>query len=70
MFDFDENKSKQYQMIFSVPFNTTLNRKTCIYDKKWFIFFQDQADAYSKELEIPNTPEKRKKTGKGAMLSF
>lgn len=32
--------------------------------------FQDQADAYVNELEIPDTLAKLKETGKGTMLSF
>lgn len=33
-------------------------------------FFQDQADGYVDELEIPDTLSNLKETGKGTMVSF
>lgn len=66
MFKLNQRKYvKLYQIIFQYTFlhTASINRKICVCN-----FFQDQADAYSKE--IPDTLEKRKKTGRGAMLSF
>lgn len=38
--------------------------------RQWnhLFFFQDQADAYVKELAIQDTLEKLENTGKGAMM--